>query len=59
VAQYVAALDMGHSYLGKGFGALLATPLGAGAHLLALSLLLGGLLVHFLSRATLRVSWRE
>jgi hypothetical protein len=36
-AQYVAALAMGPSYLGNGFGSLLGTPLGAGAHLVAVA----------------------
>jgi hypothetical protein len=35
-AQYVSALAMGPSYLGKGFGALIFTPVGAVAHLAAL-----------------------
>lgn len=46
-AQYVAALAMGPSYLGHGFGALIGTPAGALAHLLALALTLAVLVVHF------------
>lgn len=46
-AQYVAALAMGPSYLGNGFGALIGTPAGAVAHVLALALTLVVLVVHF------------
>ena len=46
-AQYAAALAMGPSYLGNGFGALLDTPVGLAAHLLALT----WLLVHFWAQA--------
>jgi hypothetical protein len=42
-AQLIAALAMGPSYLGRGFGALLGTPLGAGLQVLALTVLF----VHF------------
>lgn len=54
-AQYVAALAMGPSYLGNGFGALLGTPLGVAAHLLALT----WLLVHFWAQARTEVNWRQ
>jgi hypothetical protein len=46
-AQYVAALAMGPSYLGNGFGALLGTPAGVAAHALAAT----WLLVHFWAQA--------
>jgi hypothetical protein len=54
-AQYVAALAMGPSYLGNGFGALLGTPVGLAAHLLALT----WLLVHFWAQARSEANWRQ
>jgi hypothetical protein len=54
-AQYVAALAMGPSYLGNGFGALLGTPVGLAAHLLALT----WLLVHFWAQARSEGNWRQ
>jgi hypothetical protein len=40
-AQYVSALAMEPSFLGRGFGALVLTPFGAGVHLAALGVTLG------------------
>ncbi|MGH2366835.1 MAG: hypothetical protein ACRDI2_01435, partial [Chloroflexota bacterium] len=54
--QYVSALAMGPSYLGRGFGALIGTPIGAAAHLGALALALAILVVHFLRRSSIRPS---
>ena len=54
-AQYVAALAMGPSYLGNGFGALLGTPVGLAVHLLALT----WLLVHFWAQARSEGNWRQ
>ena len=42
-AQYVAALAMEPSFLGRGFGVLALTPFGAAVHLLALALTLAAL----------------
>lgn len=49
-AQCVSALALGPSYLGNGFGALINTPVGALAHLLALTFVLGTLAVHYPGR---------
>jgi hypothetical protein len=54
-AQYVAALAMGPSYLGNGFGALLGTPAGVAAHVLAAT----WLLVHFWAQAKTRTEARS
>lgn len=45
-AQYVSALAMGPSYLGKGFGALVTTPLGGVTHLAILAVMLVALVSH-------------
>jgi 4-amino-4-deoxy-L-arabinose transferase-like glycosyltransferase len=52
-AQYVAALAMLPSYLGRGFGALVTSPIGAAAHLAALAAILIAL-VSLLTRRTHR-----
>ena len=58
-AQYVAALAMGPSYLGKGFDALLAAPWGAPLHLAALALTLAALVSHAPGSSPIRTPWRQ
>ena len=58
-AQVVAALAMGPSYLGRGFAALLATPAGAAAHLVALGLTLAALVAGLAGRYPLLVDTRH